>query len=101
MVEGVQCGSPLAGLYGTFFPGEFTDDWFKKTKEHAGIWVNVWRDPDPISAPIEVSGEGGHELAENHKFVDDKKPLNSHSNYWENETQSDEVYWLLRGTRKQ
>lgn len=86
----VTCGSPLAGLYGTFFPRDFSAQWFEDTKTSAGTWVNFWRDTDPISAPIFALGDDG-----NQQLVDDKEPVNSHSNYWEDERQSDAVLTAL------
>ena len=86
----ITCGSPLAGLYGTFFPRDFSSTWFEDTRRHAGSWVNFWRDTDPISAPIAALGDNG-----NQQLVDDRKPVNSHSNYWEDERQSAAVLTAL------
>ncbi len=86
----VTCGSPLAGLYGTFFPAEFPPEWFDAVTDRKGRWVNVWRDTDPISAPIAALEPDG-----NRQLDDTRKPVNSHSNYWDDTTQAAEVAGML------
>jgi hypothetical protein len=74
----ITYGSPLASLYGRFFPSHFTSDWLAQLREELTAdgqvrWRNLWRDSDPIggsieglelSTPLATSrlGHGGYEL---------------------------------------
>lgn len=74
----ITYGSPLASLYGNFFPAHFSGEWLaalaqELTVEGEGRWRNLWRESDPIGGPIDGVaheaplpttrvGHGGYEL---------------------------------------
>jgi hypothetical protein len=48
-------GSPLRSLYARFFPAFFGDEAFRQLADRIdGRWVNIWRETDPVAAPIAV-----------------------------------------------
>ncbi|MBG6190939.1 hypothetical protein IWX64_001893 [Arthrobacter sp. CAN_A212] len=74
----VTAGSPLASLYGAFFPAYFNDDLFRRISSNtAGRgWVNLWRDTDPIGTAVPC--------ADNRQLADPDAVgvLRGHDDYW-------------------
>lgn len=74
----VTCGSPLASLYGTFFPAHFDDDFFKSTRKRSSEeWVNCWRSSDPIASRVPANM--------NVRLNDPRPPeavARGHDDYW-------------------
>lgn len=74
----VTVGSPLASLYGAFFPAYVTDDLFRRIDCNTGGrgWVNLWRDTDPIGSAVPY--------ADNRQLADPDPAgrLRGHGDYW-------------------
>ncbi|WP_157531074.1 hypothetical protein [Mycobacterium sp. IS-1496] len=69
------CGSPLASLYATFFPGYFGSEFFRTTEEMSHGWMNYWRLTDPIATRLH--GATNRDCTE-----DNSEPTLGHSEYW-------------------
>ncbi|WP_199826216.1 hypothetical protein [Streptomyces sp. SBT349] len=52
-------GSPLARLYGRWFPAFFGPEALHSLHGDLPCWRNLWRDTDPIGGPVAVTGRGG------------------------------------------
>lgn len=74
----VTAGSPLASLYGAFFPCYFNDDLYRRISDSTPGrgWVNLWRDTDPIGTAVPC--------ADNRQLADPDPAgrLRGHSDYW-------------------
>lgn len=77
----VTCGSPLASLYGRFFPSHFNLAAVGSTTEGVASWGNFWRDTDPIASPLAGPGLEIHD-----DELSDPPPglpiLRGHGDYW-------------------
>lgn len=51
-------GSPLARLYGRWFPLYFGPSALAALHRAVPCWRNLWRDTDPIGGPVGVAGDG-------------------------------------------
>ena len=92
----VTCGSPLKSLYATFFPANFTSDFFEDVEKAVVHWGNFWRPTDPIATKLPYKNIENFELEdpelpdaneENHeneeKELKDPSPkVRGHSDYW-------------------
>ena len=87
----VTCGSPLASLYGTFFPATFNTAFFAHVAQSVP-WTNYWRDTDPIATSLPTaSAVDAGELPADEAVTpianvrlpdDDASALKMHSDYW-------------------
>lgn len=53
----VTCGSPLASLYGSYFPLDFNAKFFAEARGNVDGWTNYWRDTDPIATALPAQDE--------------------------------------------
>ena len=57
-IDLVTCGSPIASLYGRFFPRFFGATEMQLVNTSVSSWRNFWRDTDPIATEVgAVSGD--------------------------------------------
>lgn len=54
----LTCGSPLARLYGRWFPAHFGPAQLSALHREVDMWRNLYRATDPIGGPIGLAGEG-------------------------------------------
>ncbi|NOJ59499.1 hypothetical protein [Arthrobacter sp. 260] len=80
-------GSPLASLYGAFFPAYFNGDLFRRVSGNTpgNGWVNLWRDTDPIGTAVPC--------ADNRQLADPDPAgrLRRHSDYWTTAELTEEI----------
>jgi hypothetical protein len=85
----VTCGSPLTSLYATFFPAQFSPDFFRRARAATSSWDNFWRGTDPIALPLNPSA--GTDGSDDHHLCDPATPGRSpcgHADYWVDSCQS-------------
>ncbi|MGW3959993.1 hypothetical protein ACWED2_09215 [Amycolatopsis sp. NPDC005003] len=88
----VTCGSPLASLYGSYFPLHFSEDLFVKVRSNVVDWTNYWRDSDPIATALPTPSEDSDDTAPNLSGERNASPeivnirldngIVGHSDYW-------------------
>jgi hypothetical protein len=100
----VTCGSPLASLYGTFFPSTFDKKFFALVTSHTSSWRNYWRITDPIASCLptpceETKSDGGSKIINRElKDIFGSRPL-GHSGYWIDPEQAGDIAGILAESR--
>ncbi|NJQ07146.1 hypothetical protein [Streptomyces lonarensis] len=59
-------GSPLARLYGRWFPKYFGPHALRLLREEIPCWRNLWRATDPIGGPVDVPGRDADDRPVDH-----------------------------------
>lgn len=88
----VTCGSPLASLYGSYFPVHFNANFFERAGANVDGWTNYWRDTDPIATTLPIPSEDLDYTPQN-RFTQGNPPseisnikldngIAGHSDYW-------------------
>jgi hypothetical protein len=95
----VTCGSPVASLYGRFFPRTFSPKFMTDTRQGCEAWENFWRETDPIATRLGPPCDD-HDPLRDPADEGNSKP-SGHSDYWTDPVQRDAVKRLVMGDRAQ
>ena len=110
----VTCGSPLSSLYSTFFPAQFSPEFFRRVAAASSSWDNLWRGTDPIALPLDTSAgtDRDHDLhvvgrvhsVDDHHVPDPASPGRppcGHSDYWVDSCQSTIIAERIAASREE
>lgn len=89
----LTCGSPLISLYASFFPDEFTKEFFTGIQRGPErLWSNCWRSTDPIASRVGAACN----ILLTDPAEGRKRPL-GHADYWTDPGQLQEIENLRTG----